>query len=369
MLALLLLMASLGAAGLNVEGTLPSGVQVRSLGGLDATGPVAVDRAGTRVALIEQGLRIQALDSGVRFPASEANPTQLGWSVDGSTLAAAFEGKGSCALRLYTVKGEPRGGCSIPGRICGLHWRRDGTLLALAVEMEPMRFGIRMAQVLHEWDGKGLPTASVLNENIMMPRVAQRVELMLPRLLGFELSPLEDEILYHRLYTPPALEPRLRLMLYHLGSGHTRVLATVGLAAHGARFSEAGDRILYGDGEVASHQVDPWGGRAEVTVPLPGRQVDQSPSGRLLFLDGQLFKDGRRLVQFLGPTRGFFGGEGGELFLVQGSHLYLMSGLPDGAVVPLREAELTRLRALRKWLSEGLITSEDYRQAAGEFHP
>ncbi|GLH67815.1 hypothetical protein [Geothrix edaphica] len=339
---------------------LPAGIRMVELAGTDAAGPVAIDRGGTRVAYLGRGLRIRDL-AGVEQAVSTELPTQLAWSADGATLAAAFEAEGKARLRLFDAKGRPGAEVDLPGRVTGLQARNDGTWLVLTVELEPFRFGTRMAQVLHQWDGRGRPKAQVLNGSTLMPKVAESLKDQLPRILGLALSPLQDEILYYRLYNPPALASQLRLVLHHLDTGQTRVLAEVAMEAGGACFSGRGDCILYGDGVMASQLADPWGDETLATLPVPGRRVAMSPSGRTLLLDGQLFRDGRLLVSFPAETRGFFTGKGEALLLAEGGRLHWVSGLPEDAAPPLGAADAARLRELRKWLSEGLVSAEDYR--------
>lgn len=361
--------ACLRAGGLPMEGKLPVGVRVVELTGPDTKGPWVVDALGSRVAYVAHGLRVQELGSGVVHLVAKTTPTQLAWASDGHALAAAFEMAGMSALRLFNAKGDVTAETSVPGRISGLRWRMDGTLLALAVEMEVMRFGTRVTQVLHRWDGKSEPTAKVLNDSTLMPGIATRLGATLPSLLGFELSPLQDEILYYRLNNPPALDFNLRLMLYHLDSGRGRILVTVTPGTGGACFSGHGDRVLYGDGANESHVMDPWGDQTFATYPVLGKRVDQSLSGRILLIDGRLYQNGQLIVTLPADSRAFFPREGRAFYVAQGGHLYGITGLQDESPSSLGEAETARLRELRKWLSEGLISSEDYRQKTEQVRP
>lgn len=368
-MALSLAAAGLMAGGLPIEGKLPASVRVTVLASMDANGPVAAEATGDRLAYVDHGLKILEVGSGLVRSVSKAVPTQLTWSTAGSVLIAAFELEGKSTIRIFNSKGGLTAETSIPGRISGLRARLDGAILVLAVELDVMKFGTRMAQVLHRWDGKGTPIAKVLNESTMMPGVAERLGATLPRFLGFDLSPLQDEILYYRLNSPPALDFNLRLMLYHFDSGKGRSLATLGLETGGACFSGAGDRILFGDGVKESQVLDPWGDEVLATLPVPGKRVSMSPSGHILLLDGRLYRNGQLVAGIPADSRGIFPRKGGMFFVAQGNHLYGISGLADEPSSPLGEAEAAKLRRLRKWLSEGLISAEDYRQKIDQVRP
>lgn len=357
------------ASGLPVSGSLPAGAVVIDVAKLDGDGPVAVDAAGARIAYADRGLWAQDLATGARHRIDPRVPRDLAWSPDGQTLAAAFDREDTCQLQLFNAEGAPTNQASVPGRSAGLAWRADGALLSLTLRLDPHRFGTTLAQVLHQWDGHAAPTSTSLGETTLMPGLAAKLEGGLARRLTFTLSPLQDELLYYRLYNPPALPPQLKLQLRHLGNGRERTLAKVELDCGGAAFSGAGDRILYGTGLAESRLVDPWEDRVVATLPVPGRAVALSPSGRTLLLDGQLFRDGRRLASFPPECTGTFTRGGGDLYLVHRSRLYRVSKLPVDPVARLDEAEATRIRQLRSWLSEGLISFEDYRAQRAQAAP
>lgn len=342
-------------SGSPVRGMLPAGARLVRVAQVDPGGVVAVDRGGWRVAYQDGGVRIRNLATGRVHEATPRTPLQLAWSTDGTTLAAAFEEHGNGLLQRYDVQGHLRGQASVSGRICGLQWRPDGTLLALGLDVQHFRFGTRLVQVLYLWTGTGEPRARTLGEDTLMPGVAARVEASLPGELAFAVSPLGDELLYTRLDCPPALSPRLRLELYHLDLGRERTLAEVPLGAGAAEFSGIGDRIVYGDGTLC-WVVDPWSGRTLASYSGPGREVAVSASGRWLLLDGVLRHDGRPVDTFPAGAWGIFPCPGLG-FVVVGTDLYRLSGLSEDPVPALG----ARVRELRRWLDGGLITAEDYR--------
>jgi hypothetical protein len=342
-------------------GALPKDARLVELARIEVGSAVAVAPEGNRIAYVYQGLRIREVGSGVTRSILPGTASCLAWSDDGNLLAASLEQEEQSSVRLFDAQGNAKGDLKLPGRVSGLQWRADGTLLVMTVVLETFRFGTQMSQVLHRWDGRGSPLSQVLNSSTLMPKVANRLKATLPARLGFELSPLQDEILYYRLYSPPALNCHLRLVLHHLGSGQGHVLADVDLNASGACFDGTGEHILYGDGLQETRLSDPWSDEVLSRFPQEGLQVAMSPSSHRLLLDGRLYLDGRLAVTFPPGTRGYFAKKNGVLFLSHGSDIYQVTGLQEALMTPLSDTEASRIRELRKWLSEGLIAVHEYR--------
>lgn len=351
-------------ASLPVTGVLPAGTQVLELLGVDEGRPVAIDPTGMRVAYVDKALRIKELSSAVGIKVARDLPTHLAWSTDGTRLAAAFEREGRAQIRLFAAGGEALGETSLPGRITGLQWRRDGILLIGTVEFEAFRFGANYDQMLHQWSGKDAPVAQRLGGGSLMPNVAVRVKDSLPELLGFALSPLEDEVLCYRFHNPPAIGWQLRLHLFHLKTGKSRVLGEVDFRARGAGFDGNGQSLLYGDGTAACRLLDPWRDRVMATFPVPGRRVALAPSSRTVVLDGQIFQDGAKVASLPADCRPLFAGQSGAFFVVHQGRLYHLTGFPVDPFTATPDKEQARLRELRAWLSEGLIDAKDYHQQA-----
>jgi hypothetical protein len=332
---------------------------------IEPRGTLAVASDGTRLATTGcGGLRILDLASGKAVVRQGPAPDRLAWSPDGRCLAAAVAEDGGSLLLRLDPKGQGRAQVHVKGRISCLRWRNDEDLLAMALETDRYRFGTRLVQRLWVWGGQGVPDSRLLDESPLMPGTAARRGAAVPDLLAFAVSPLGDEIAYTRLVNPPALPSRLRLELFPLDAGKERDLADLDLARDGVAFSASGSFLLYGDG-TACRELDPWGDRTLATYPLPGRQVAVSPSGRYRLLDGQLYAGNRRLAAFPPTVQAFFPRVPGCVFLREGGHLYRLSGLPDGPEPALAAGTRDRLRRLRRWRAEALISAEDYRRQAG----
>jgi hypothetical protein len=80
-------------------------------------------------------------------------------------------------------------------------------------------------------------------------------------------------------------------------------------------------------------------------------------------LDGTLYREGARTVSFPEICKGLFSNTGGRLAMECDSRLYIISGLEEDLPAQLESGENARLKELKKWLSEGLITFQDYRRS------
>jgi hypothetical protein len=362
MLCLFFIVAA-GCAHLPVMGTLPDTASIVELTRVNTDSPFALDARGDVVAFVDGGLRVKELASGTERPFSAGAPTALAWSPDGKQLSAAFSQGQETILQLYDRQGNVLAQSRLAGRVNGLAWRPSSEILAFAVKQRGYRFGAHLAQVLYRWDGKNEPTPTALHETTLMPAFMQQWEGVLQRTLTFAISPLDDEIIYARLYAPPAFAPYLKLTLRHLEIGTEREIADISILSAGGVFFGDGERLVCGDGERESRLFDPWGDLTVTTFPSPGRALAISPSGRYLLLDGHLYREGREIASFPAESVGVFASRGGRLALRYGGRLYLVTNLPEELAAPPDPATAARLRQLHKWLSEGLISAQDYRKA------
>lgn len=357
-----LFLVTAGCAHLPVTGTLPEGARLTEVARVATGGPFALDPQGERLAFGADGLTVKDLATGVERHVGSPAPTALAWAPGGARLAASFPRGEESILRLYDRQGGLQEEVPLAGVVTSLAWRSPTEILAFAVHRQTFRFGGEMAEILYRWDGTGKPTATPLADTTLMPATLRKWGKVLDRPLTFALSPLGDEILYPRLHDPPAFTPYLRLVVRDLESGAEREVAEVSLHSGGAVFSGDGERVLFGDGVGESRLFDPWRKRQYVSLPVPGRTIALSPSGRYLLIDGHLYRDGRETTTFPSASAGAFSA-GGKLVVRYGERLYLVAGLPEAPPVPASTATVLQLRQLRKWLSEGLITDEEYQRA------
>jgi hypothetical protein len=345
---------------LPVTGSLPEGAVITRVGRVDAQAPFALDVKGETVAFVNNGLRIRELGSGSEWEASSNTPTALAWSPDGKQLAAAFAQNNEAVLRLYERQGNIVAEMHLAGRVNGLAWRSAQEILAFALLKNQYSFGANLAELLYRWDGKAEPTATHLYDTTLKPTTLKQLDGILERTLTFSLSPGQDEILYIQMHDPPVFSTFARLVLRHLESGKEREIAEIPAGSAGAVFSSDGERVLYGNGEAGFQQMDTWGNRGIAVIPTPGQEIARSFSGRYLLLDGHLYRDGVEIASFPAATAGRFAARAGRLAVGCGEQLYLVSGLSEESPPPVAPAAAEHLRQLRKSLSEGLISPQEY---------
>jgi hypothetical protein len=363
LLPLLVFITGCAVAHLPMTGSLPDGVLLAEGVDVDAHTPVAFDPKGECIAFADNGLRIRDTDTGRERLVSSGTPISLAWSRDGKQLAAAFVQGKDTVVRLYERQGSLQAETLIYGRVTGLAWCGTSDLLVFAVRFRQYTFGAHLGEVLYRWDGRNTPAETPLYEATLKPVTMRQWGDLFQRTLSFRLSPLQDEILYIHLHDPPAFIPYMKLVLRNLVSGKEREVAEITLSSSGAVFSGDGEYILYGDGEKESQKMDPWGMRVLSTIPTPGMEIALSPAGRYFLLDGRLYRDGKEIAAFPVGTSGVFAEQGGRLALLNGERLYLVSGLLEDMPAPASPAVTTRIKELRRWLSEGLLTVREYRSA------
>ena len=344
------------------SGTLPAGVRVSRLTGVDPATPFAWNPAGTKLVLVSGSLQLYDPATGSSQTLGE-KPLAVAWSPDGERLATASPQGTGTALRILDGHGAVLSEASIAGRVTKLAWRSPAELLAAAITIDKFAFGANIKGRLLSWDGVAAPVATTLNDITVRPFIAKWPLETLYHTLSFTLSPLGDEIVYTRLIDPPAFAPYLRIVIRHLESGAEKEVTGVAVGSAGAVYAADGERILYGDGDAASHWFDPWGERELATIPAPGRNIAVSPANHYAFIDGRLYSDGKELARFSPGCIGAFSPRGESLLLGCDNDLYLVSGLHEQSAGHGTPKDRDRLLTLRKWRSEGLISIPDYESA------
>jgi hypothetical protein len=352
-----------GCAHLKMNGVLPPGATVADIGRCDVHAPFDLDAKGEKIAFADGGLKVNMVGTGRSRLISPDLPCALAWSPDGRRIAAAFCRDSVGSLRIYGVEGDLLAEVRTPGRISGLAWRSMTEILAFDVRITQFSFGANLAEIILQWDGTGEPKVLASIDSTLRPSTMKHWKDVLVRSLTLKLSPQRDEILYASVKDPPAFTPYLRIVLHNLESGKGREIAKVSLDSGGGVFWGTGDAVLLGDGESGSQVLDPWGDRVLRTIPTPGREIAVSSGGRYLMLDGTLYREGARTVSFPEICKGLFSNTGGRLAMECDSRLYIISGLEEDLPAQLESGENARLKELKKWLSEGLITFQDYRRS------
>lgn len=180
----------------------------------------------------------------------------------GDEIVSAYTvAQGTRLIRTSTPSGVTLGEIVFPGR-CEALLARPGEWLIFVTTLESFRFGGNLRSRLLRWDGRQPPREFLLND-ITLNRATLAVKEGLEHTLQPQLSPYGDEILFLRLHDPPAFDPYLEVVLYHLGSQDVHSVVKVpGLHAI-AEYRDNGERIAWGDGRAAPKIVDPWDPQGE----------------------------------------------------------------------------------------------------------
>jgi len=349
-----------GCTHLQMNGLLPAGASVAEIGSCDANSPFELDMKGENIAFADGGLKIGNLRSGRTRLICSDTPCALAWSPDGKRIAAAFCRENGTKLRLFDYAGELQAETEVPGTVSNLAWRSATEVLAMNIVVRQFSFGANIAEALLRWDGVSDPQRLAFFDNTLKPTTMKQWKDNLMGRLTFRLSPLGDEVLLVNVIDPPLFPTYLRIILHNLGSGKSREITKVSLGSGGAAFLGAGESIVLGDGDNRTLVSDPWKGVTLRTIPTPGREVAVSSGGRYMMLDGNLFGEGIRIASFQDSCRSNFSAFGGYMAVRCGDRLSLVSGLQEDLSVRFQPKETARIIELRKQLSEGLITPQDY---------
>lgn len=349
---------------LPISGTLPPGIMIEHTATIPADSPFAPDPAGTRVALVHNGLALLTMATHERAMVSPDSPQSIAWAPDGRRLAAAFLSERSSRIRIFDTGGNMLGSHDIAGKVNTLIWRDKDELLIAATEVKAFSFGVNFAQVFYRWEIDKHPVRIELQNSTLRTKVNQTFLSNLYLLFTFALSPHGDAIVYTRLHDPPLMPPALHYVLRNLATGSEREVATATLNAGGAVFTGSDDFILYGNGESQTMVRDPWYERNLVAFPYPGHSLSASGGGKTLLIDGNLLQDGRLLFSFPADATGSFTANGSLLFVRQGDRLLFVSGLPPDPAFSVPAGDRTRFLTLRQWRSSGLITPADFTTAS-----
>ena len=357
-----LLLSAAGCTRLPVSGILPPGEGVVPLAEVSSGSPLACAATGDRIAFARGGIVLAEGDRGERQLTVGEEPTGLAWSQGGSLLAAAFPRDDGTVLRIYAGDGAVLGETSIAGRAAMLAWRGDTEVLIAAIAESRLSFGGNLRQLLYRWDGTGTPVPVVLQDVTLMPRTVARWGEKFPTLFRFAMSPGGDAVAYTRFRDPPLFEPSMQLSVRQLESGTDLAVAEFPIMSAGVAFTAEGEGVLYGDGTAISRIYDPWGEQQLGSYALPGLTVAVSPGGESLLIDGRLYRQGKEVIRFPAASTGCFTAKGEVLVIRQGDDLFRLAGLPSEQRPVVASSERERRLMFRKWRSEGLITTDEYRR-------
>lgn len=224
---------------------------------LDPGGAFAWDVHEQRIAFAGKGLRIRDLQGREELLAA-ASPTGVCWSPDGTHLAAAWPSKTGSTLKILDLKGMVVREAAVAGTVRGLAWGHEAGIVASAADVQRWSFGGHLRTLLHRWPATGEPTLTVASETTLMPAVAHHIGTDLVRGQQLALAPLEDEVVYSRIVSPPDIPPYTEIVLRHLATGAEKSVARASLAPGQSTFTPEGEEVVVCEGGPICRRIDPW---------------------------------------------------------------------------------------------------------------
>jgi hypothetical protein len=365
LLAVVFAMAAAGCSGLPIAGPLPAGLAAEKIARIDeGSTEFAISPDGKVAAFADSGLKLILSATGERVAVSPTSPRKLAWSPSGEILAAVYRNGEKSSIITYDRRGGRTAETGVEGVVTDLAWLSERELIAGALLVTRYKFGSNYKSIIHRWQpGSSAPVNTTLRDSTLQPRTTARWQALLDRGPMLDLSASHDYILYLHPYDPPLLTPYYRLILRELATGREMEIANQGLTAGGGRFSADGETILYGDGMARTTVYDPWTEETLGSRRSSGQNLELSPAGSYWFADGVLFVGDAPVASLTPGAIARFSPDGRELFVAGGGILYRLSGLnPDGKDRPAATRP-EKLRQLRSWRLEGLISAIEYREA------
>lgn len=358
-----------GCSHLPLATPLPEGGTVVRIGDQLPDAPFAVSPDGRYVALASQGLRLVESATGSSRQLRADSPAALAWSPSGNRLAAVFPDADGSVLAVYSpAAGRQSVENPVNGVVTSVTWLNDREMAAGGLLLKRFTFGTNATTVLYRWDGDAPPVATTLRDTTLRPATAQKLarELVRPGKFGF--SPSADELLYLHPHDPPLFTPYYKAILRNLTNNAERELPGVSFGGVAPVFAADGESVSYG--EAYTQWYDPWQEKQLSSLPAKGKALAVSPGGDYQLIDGTLYRKGAAVLAVNGTVAGRFSADGTSLFIASGGSLCRIDGLRDAPLPQLTPDQAGRLRELRAWRAEGLITPAEYRDAKGRmFRP
>jgi hypothetical protein len=332
-----------------VSGSPPQGINeipLTRITEIDSAGLFASGLNGRKLAVSRRGLQLLDLESDSKRKLSSETPVALAWSLDNSSLAAAFPvADYETILAIYSDQGKLLHETLLPVALSQMVWSVRGDLLVTGFALKIYSFGGNLRQVLYHIDAEQV-VEKVLADTSLKPATAKKLAPIMQSVQPVVFSPYGDELVFVKLHDPPALSPYQQLQYMNWESGAERSLGKISLqpVEFFWRGSESSVDVM---AQAENFSLPLWPS-AEESAEQPRVPFYQFAKGRLYY--------GEKLVADWGDEARLQILVDGRYFLAQKGRLYFGDGLQSASRVVYNEKAWT----LRRWRFEDLITSDEY---------
>lgn len=334
---------------------------IQSIVSVGTVGSMAVSADGRMIAWADKNLNLHDIVSGQQHLLSAESPDALCWSPDGSHLAAVTYTDGESHLYIYDRSGRSVYDQNLVGRVGRLQWPQSGQLTASVLGFKTYSFGTHISGQLLQWDVRWRSTEIPLFETTIKPTTAARLTGQLHKTFDFDLSPLGDEVLYTRLYAPPAFAATRHLVLRNLQTEKEKEIKLLPLLNGAGRLMADGESVILSDGMGQIRMLDMWDVRNH--QEWPGNRFDYNALSGLRLTDNRLYLNSNLLVELPQENRAQFSLTGQFMLVMWNNHLYLLDGYPLEKSTRIDGVKMKKLQKLRRLRSRELIEPNEYRQA------
>lgn len=361
-LSLVLLLTA--CQSLPLKGQLPESLTVEEITAVAPNSPFAISSDGTVAALVNSGLKLFHLPTKQQLPLANTPADKLSWSPLGYSLAATFPEGQKTRVVIYDQFGTKTTETVIDAQITDIGWLSEDELGLGGIIVKHYSFGSNYSSMLYRWrPGENLPVARELRDSTLQPATMRKWQGYLARGPMMDFSRQTPLISFVHPVEPPLFPPYYKLIVMDLASGRQIETASVSLASDGPRLSADGERVLYADGNGSIILKNPWSDEVLQTTKGLGFKPALSPDSDVWFADGALVRQGTLVTPLAPGATAQFTRNGSSLAIVSGTELYLLRGLKPASgsmFLPELNDKLQKLRSLR---AEGLITSQEYKEA------
>ena len=317
----------------------------------------AVHPDGDMVAYVDSGLHLLRISDNYHQQLTFDSPQALIWSPDGNYLVAAYREAEKTRLVRLSASAEDRPQVFVDEQIADFAWLDDGRLLALGQTIEDNDGVLHLQVRLLIWDGLWDVERIPLYEKNFY-RGPSEYNTVVEHY--FDLSPLNDELIYNRYLDSPVIGGRVELVLYNLNTGRELVLARTDNRQDKAFCGDDGESVFMPVGHDEVQLVNPWTKKVQYNWSAEGESMQIGAGRDLFYLDGRLYSGDRLMLSLPAKANVKFSADGERMFAAWRRKLYLFTGYDTPKRVTYTDTEKDKLERIRQQRSSGEISIREY---------